>query len=259
VVSASSTGGAVDAKGILRLSFLELTPGQYVLEVGASMRPDKWDGKVCRVSFVVLAPWWRTTTAYWCYGIAAALLLAGGIALYLHLMRLKMQRKHKDEILLMRMRALFDQQLHAEDACNMVLAPQHEDTDPDTTEQRATPDRTEMEFINKATALVEQNLDNPKYSVEQLSRELCMERTGLYKKLTALLDKSPTLFIRNIRLKKAAELLETGTMNVQEISEKVGFCSPSYMGKCFQEEYGCKPSEYIRKHHSADNAQKAKG
>lgn len=45
------------------------------------------------------------------------------------------------------------------------------------------------------------------YSVEQLSRDLCMERTGLYRKLVNLLDQSPSLFIRNIRLQRAAQLL----------------------------------------------------
>ena len=102
----------------------------------------------------------------------------------------------------------------------------------------------EIDFMNRATALVEKNLTNPAYSVGQLSRDLCMERTGLYKKLTQMLDKSPTIFIRNIRLERAALLIKHGNMSIGEIADAVGFCSSSYMSKCFQEKFGCKPSEY---------------
>ena len=102
----------------------------------------------------------------------------------------------------------------------------------------------DAEFIARAVEMVERNLNTPAYSVEQLSRDLCMERTGLYKKLMAILDKSPQMFIRSIRLRKAAELLARGGMAVGEVSEVTGFSSPSYFTKCFQKEYGCRPTEY---------------
>ena len=96
-----------------------------------------------------------------------------------------------------------------------------------------------MEFVEK-------NLNTPGYSVVQLSRDLCMERTGLYRKLTALLEQSPSLFIRDIRLRNAARLLKEGKLSITEIAEQTGFSSTSYMSKCFQERYGCLPSEYAK-------------
>mgnify|MGYP000799391407 CR=1 FL=1 len=95
--------------------------------------------------------------------------------------------------------------------------------------------------------LVEKNLHVPGYSVEQLSRDLCMERTGLYRKLVAMLDQSPSLFIRNIRLQRAAQLILEGSLSITEIAERTGFSSSSYLSKCFQEMYGCRPSEYTEK------------
>ena len=80
--------------------------------------------------------------------------------------------------------------------------------------------------------------------MEQLSKDLCMERSGLYKKLTTLLDTSPSQFIRNVRLKRAADLILEGKMSITEIAETVGFSSTGYMSKCFIEEFGCRPSEY---------------
>lgn len=102
-------------------------------------------------------------------------------------------------------------------------------------------------FLSKAIKLVEENLNVSTYSVEQLSRDLCMDRTGLYRKLMALLDKSPSLFIRNIRLQRAAKLIMEGELSITEIAERVGFSSTSYMSKCFQQMYGCRPSEYAKK------------
>jgi AraC-like DNA-binding protein len=102
----------------------------------------------------------------------------------------------------------------------------------------------DAEFVRKAAFLVESHINEQGYSVSELSRDLCMERTGLYKKLTALIDESPTLFIRHIRLQKAAEMLSEGKLSISDIAFRTGFSSSSYLSKCFQEEFGCKPSEY---------------
>lgn len=99
-------------------------------------------------------------------------------------------------------------------------------------------------FIAHARQLVEQNLANTDYSVEQLARDLCMERSGLYKKMTALIQTSPIEFIRTIRLEHAARLLKEGGHTVAEVSELTGFSSPKYFSTCFQQRYGCRPSMY---------------
>lgn len=100
-------------------------------------------------------------------------------------------------------------------------------------------------FIRKALRYVECNLDDPEYSVEALSRDMGMERTGLYRRLVAMVGKSPTSFIRSIRLKSAAQLLEKG-YTVAEVADKVGFSTSSYFCKCFQEEFGMRPLQYVQ-------------
>ena len=205
VISANQQGGAVDSKGILHLSFVELPPGKYTLQVMASMNKNQWQGEIKTISFEICAPWWDTTAAHYIYGILCILILSISVAIYIKKMRVKMMEKHREEMTMM---------------------------------------KNEMVFVSKVTAFVEQNISNSKYSVELLSKDMCMDRTGLYKKLSALLDKSPTMFIRDIRLEHAAKLLRNGTMNISEIAEAVGFSSSSYLSKCFQDKYGCKPSEY---------------
>ena len=102
-------------------------------------------------------------------------------------------------------------------------------------------------FVLRAIALVEQNLDTPGYNVEQLAADLCMERTGLYRRLTALLDQTPTLFMRRIRMERAARLLREGRLSISEIAEQTGFQSPGYFSRLFQEAYGEKPSDYAQR------------
>lgn len=93
------------------------------------------------------------------------------------------------------------------------------------------------ELILQVRALVEQHLEDGEYGVEQLAQDLCMERTGLYKKLTALTNTTPVAFIRSIRLHRAAALLQEGKQSVNEIAERTGFSSPSYFTKCFKKEF----------------------
>lgn len=102
------------------------------------------------------------------------------------------------------------------------------------------------EFFDKAMALVDSHLSDSSYGVEQLASDLCMERTGLYKKMVAQTGETPVAMIRRIRLERAAELLKKsdGRMTVNEIAERTGFSSSSYFSKCFRERYGVKPSEY---------------
>lgn len=101
----------------------------------------------------------------------------------------------------------------------------------------------ESEFVEKVRNLILQNISTAGYTVEKLSQDLCMDRTGLYKKLVAITGQTPTIFIRRTKLAKAAELIIEGKFSITEISEQTGFSSSSYMAKCFLEETGKKPSE----------------
>lgn len=99
-------------------------------------------------------------------------------------------------------------------------------------------------LVQKALGVVETNMANPDFSVEELSRELGMSRVHLYKKLLALTDKSPIEFIRTIRLRRAAQLLEKSQLSVAEIAYQVGFNSPKNFTKYFKQEFGVIPSQY---------------
>lgn len=99
-------------------------------------------------------------------------------------------------------------------------------------------------FIKKAVQLIEKNIDNADFSVEELSSELCVSRVTLYKRALALTGKSPVDLIRTIRLKRAAQLLESSQLTISQIAYKVGFKSQKYFVRCFKAEFNCLPSAY---------------
>ena len=100
------------------------------------------------------------------------------------------------------------------------------------------------QFIRQALAVVEKNISNTEFSVEELSRAMHMSRVALYKKLLSLTGKTPLDFIRTIRLKRAAQLLEKSQLNISEIAYEVGFNNPKYFARFFRKEFNMLPSEY---------------
>jgi len=106
-------------------------------------------------------------------------------------------------------------------------------------------------FVKEIINYIGQNMLNPSLSVNELSKHMGMNRNTLYKKVLMITGKSPVEYIRSLRLKKAAHLLEHSQMNVTEVSYEVGFNTPQYFAKSFKEEYNMLPSEFAvqkRKH-----------
>jgi signal transduction histidine kinase/ligand-binding sensor domain-containing protein/DNA-binding response OmpR family regulator len=100
-------------------------------------------------------------------------------------------------------------------------------------------------FLKEALGIVEQHLDEPEFSVEDFSSEMFMSRVTLYRKILSITGKTPLEFIRSIRLKRAAQLLEKSGMTIAEIAYEVGFNNPKNFSKSFKEEFQVTPSQYL--------------
>ena len=189
------------------------------------------------------APSIHASKSYLIYYIVALLLLTI-LLLGLFFYRYATRQRRREERLMQQLRNLLA--VHDESQENVEGEEHKGDSEESREAQSATNTAFSDPFIQRAIALVEQHLDTPGYNVEQLATDLCMERTGLYKRLTALLDQTPTLFIRRIRMERAARLLREGNLSIAEIAEQTGFSSASYFSRIFQETYGKKPSEYAK-------------
>lgn len=103
---------------------------------------------------------------------------------------------------------------------------------------------TDADFIQKALESIEQNMSNSDFSVEEFGKDVGMSRMQLYRKLKALTGLSANEFIRSIRLKRAAQLLELGQLTVAEVTYEVGFTDLQYFRNCFKKQFDINPSEY---------------
>jgi signal transduction histidine kinase/DNA-binding response OmpR family regulator len=111
-----------------------------------------------------------------------------------------------------------------------------------TKKTKAKTTTVDNEFIQKALNFIHENINESDLSVEVLASKVFLSRSQLYRKIKTLTGVSVNEFIRNIRLEKAKELIVLGNDNINEISYKVGFTSPSYFTKCFKEKYGHLPT-----------------
>ncbi len=104
----------------------------------------------------------------------------------------------------------------------------------------------EQRLLKKAIEVVENNISDSLFSVEQMAREIGMSRTNLHRKVKAITGFGPSDLIRNIRLRKAASLLLHQADSVSQICFKVGFEDHSYFSKSFKKQFGVPPSEYLQ-------------
>ena len=107
------------------------------------------------------------------------------------------------------------------------------------------------QLIEKAVRIIEQNMDNSEFTVEEFSSQAGMSRSGLYKKLMQITGKSPLEFMRILRLKRGRKLLEESQLSVSQIAYQVGL-SPKQFAKFFKEEFNYLPSEYKKKQETTE-------
>lgn len=100
-------------------------------------------------------------------------------------------------------------------------------------------------FLQKLIQIIEKNLSDPEFTIEQLEKETDMGHVQLYRKLKALTNQAPGEFLRDFRLKKAALLLTQKKGNVSQVAFEVGFNSVSYFTRSFRQMYNMTPTEFI--------------
>ncbi|WP_188461902.1 two-component regulator propeller domain-containing protein [Marivirga lumbricoides] len=100
----------------------------------------------------------------------------------------------------------------------------------------------DLKFIQKILAIINDNISKPELNVDFLSSKVFLSRSQLYRKIKSLTGISVNEFIRNVRLEKAKHLIDEGDDNINEVSYKVGFTSPSYFTKCYKSKFGHVPT-----------------
>ncbi len=196
--------------------FTHLPAGSNQLQVRATDAYGRWSAPVTVICLVRPKAWYAQP---WLWLLLAAVLLA---AIYYYI---KVRAKKRS-----------------------AASPSEEADAQPTSEAEEQADNTisvaDKEFYDKAVAAVLANITNSAYSVDALASDLCMSRANLYRKMRTIMGLTPTDFIRNQRLERAAHLLRTTSHSVNEIADMVGFSYASYFTKCFKDKYGVLPKDY---------------
>lgn len=108
------------------------------------------------------------------------------------------------------------------------------------------PDSADEKLIDKILKIIDNEIANSSFGVEELSKNVGMSRTHLYRKIIELTNQSPVELIRNLRLEKAAKLLQENKFYVSEVAYMSGFTEMSYFRKIFKDFYGVSPSDYSK-------------
>ena len=110
----------------------------------------------------------------------------------------------------------------------------------------------DREFLERANIIIEENIENPDFGVNEFSQELNLGRTSMFNKIKGITGQTPNDFILTYKMKKASYmLLHNPELNISDITYKLGFNSPKYFSKCFKDQFGLSPSKYKQNNLSA--------
>ena len=114
------------------------------------------------------------------------------------------------------------------------------DAQPEETDYTSQLDK---EFLDKVMKVIEEELSDSEFSINDFCRMLGMSRTSVYNKIKTLTGQGPNDFIRIVRLNKAKELLVSRKYSIGEVANMVGFSDPKYFSTCFKKQFGTSPSK----------------
>ena len=106
--------------------------------------------------------------------------------------------------------------------------------------------KADEDFLKQLKDLVMKNMHDPNFCLDDMTSQLNMSRSSLNRKIKGVLGMTPNEYIRLERLKKAAQMLKDGEGRVNEVCYMVGFSTPSYFAKCFREQFGVLPKDFIK-------------
>ena len=203
------------------ISLANLQPGTYSVLIKQNI-DDSQDVKHTEatkmLTITIMPPFYRSVWAW----LAYLLLLALSVAFIIVHINQKREAKRKIEELYRKL------ELHNAPKEETTMSP------------------ADRQLLDAAIKIVEQNISNPDFSVDDLSAQLCMHRTNLYKRWPAITGITPLRFIRLLRLKHGKLLLEQGARRISDVAYDCGFNDPKKFSKYFKEEFGMPPGEYMK-------------
>ena len=243
VLSRYNSGGLVDSRGLLHLPMVALKPGSYVVEVQASMVPDRWDTEPYQWVINMNEPWWRTTGVLLLFVLLLLILL--GINTYYYIKNVGMRaNRNAQERGVVRQICRFAEHCSRQDSVVLEPVPEEYKGMETSSQNVLTP-----EFISTMEKLLPIVLekDDEKLTMRELCAEAKMDLPSFYQLILGNIYKSPRPMAKTLMLRKAEHLLTTTEKEVEEIASECGFISPNYFIGTFYHEHQMTPEVYRQK------------
>ena len=240
VFTSYNSHGMVDSRGQFHLPLMNLKPGSYVIELQASMTPDKWNTTPYEWVINVNEPWWRTTGVLMLYLLFLLILVAVNAYYYIKNANLRALRNSGEQTLIKRIRNFAE---HCSIRASELLEPMPEEV----TRQTIDPSNVlSDDFVVTMEKIMPYVLskDVSKLTMRDLSAEAGVDIQEFYNIISSNIYKSPHPMARKLMLRKAQHLLETTQKDIHEISEECGFVTPNYFIASFYRVHQMTPAEY---------------
>ena len=232
--------GLVDTKGMLHLPLLSLKPGDYEVQIQASMFPGLWREPTYRWYIHVTQPWWQAKAVYVIIGIVLLLLAIVNSILFNRNTRMRVRRNNEEGDMVRKVNN-FVERYH--EVAASPLRSRHDESYGNATNKRTALDPEFIRIMEKIVPYVEQRRGRA-FSMHDLSRVAGMNVVDLYEVVKANLYKDPYDFVRLVRLRQAADLLVSTDQSFSEIARTCGFSSTNYFIGSFFHQYKVTPREY---------------
>lgn len=229
----------VDRKGLLHLSMTGLRPGNYTVEVQASMSPEDWNFEPFVLKIQVEEPWWRSTGVYLLLILIVGIIVVLNLMLYYHNATMKIKRNQEEHIFIKRILSFIDR---CDQYGSEILAPRLDGNTSDTD----TRIDLSNEFVEIMTHLVPfiQEHKRDTLTMRMLCDESKKDVQYLYKLINENIYKSPRMLAVSLRLQRAKELMKNTDLTIEDIATGCGFVSPNYFIANFYRTFKMTPKEY---------------
>ena len=218
-----------EGNGLASAHYNALPSGEYVFEVQASVGGGEWGGTAAK-RIVINPPIWLTWWAKTLYVLGTLVLLFAVSTIYFRRRKAKMERENEEKV---------NRMFELREAAHKQFA-----SAVNVEADKIGANGEEDALVGRMIKAIGDNMDNVDYTVDDLAADVGMSRASLYKKTQHLLGITPNDYMRNVRLKRAAKLLEETTVPVSQISLMVGFQTSRYFSQKFKEMFGLNPKEY---------------
>lgn len=218
-----------DGSGAAMASYTAVPPGHYTFVAQASCTDNGWNEPLS-VEFTIAPPLWLAWWAKTLYALLSLSCLMFFMSIYIKGKKKKMEAENDERV--NRLFELRNQARHRFAEQTRI--------DP----SRLAANVEEERLMTALLKAIEEHLDDESYGVDQLARDVAVSRAGLYTHLRDMLGITPSDFIRNVRLKRAAQLLTDTQLSIADVATHVGFATTRNFSANFKRMFGILPSEY---------------